>query len=79
MSRIHRISLGLAVAALAIPGTAFAQSGDSVDPSGTVAGTGSAGGGTLPFTGLNLALILMVAVGLLVLGLVLRNRGRSEA
>lgn len=78
MRKTRSVLLAIVVAALAVPSTAFAVSGDQTDPSGGVGGTGSADGGTLPFTGLNLAIIVLIAVGLMTIGLVLRRRARSE-
>lgn len=77
MKNIRRIFIALAgVAALALPATAFAgnpSTGDVLSVSGS---TGS--GGTLPFTGLNLAVVIGIGVGLLLLGLVLRRRTGNE-
>jgi len=77
MKNIRRIFIALAgVAALALPATAFAgnpSTGDVLSVSGS-----TGGGGTLPFTGLNLAVVIGIGVGLLLLGLVLRRRTGNE-
>lgn len=77
MKNIRRIFIALAgVAALALPATAFAgnpSTGDVLSVSGS-----TGGGGTLPFTGMNLAVVVGIGVGLLVLGLVLRRRTGNE-
>lgn len=78
MKNIRRISIALAgVAALALPATALAgnpSTGDVLSVSGS-----SGGGGSLPFTGLNLTVVAAIGIGLLVLGLVLRRRAGNQA
>jgi hypothetical protein len=77
MKTIRRILIALAgVAALALPATALAgnpSTGDVLSISGS-----TGGGGSLPFTGLNLAFIVAAGVGLLLLGFVLRRRTSNE-
>ncbi len=77
MKTIRRTLIALAgVAALALPATALAgnpSTGDVLSVSGT-----TGGGGSLPFTGMNLVFILAAGVGLLLLGIVLRRRTGDE-
>jgi hypothetical protein len=73
MKNIRRILIALAgVAALALPATALAgnpSTGDVLSVSGS-----TGGGGSLPFTGMNLAVVVAIGLGLLLLGFVLRRR-----
>jgi len=57
------------------PGTS-GSSGKSAGPLGAVA---SELGGQLPFTGLRLWMAVLMAIGLVAAGSVLRSRGRSPA
>lgn len=78
MKNLRRMLIVLAgVAALALPATAFAgnpSTGDVLSVSGSTGGTGS-----LPFTGMNLAVVVAIALGLLVLGFVLRRRTGDQS
>lgn len=78
MKNIRRILIALAgIAALALPATAFAgnpSTGDVLSVSGSTGGSGS-----LPFTGMNLAVVVAIALGLLLLGFVLRRRTREQS
>lgn len=77
MKNIRRIFIALAgVAALALPATALAgnpSTGDVLSVSGS-----TGGGGSLPFTGMNLAVVVGIGVGLLLLGFVLRRRSGDQ-
>jgi hypothetical protein len=77
MKNIRRILIALAgVAALALPATALAgnpSTGDVLSVSGS-----SGGGGSLPFTGMNLAVVVGIGIGLLILGFVLRRRTGNQ-
>ena len=79
MMRLRMIFTTLAIAALTAPAAALAA-----DPSigSTPAGSGAGGevtGGSLPFTGLNLGLILAGAAVLIATGLLLRRRASSAS
>lgn len=78
MKNIRRILIALAgVAALALPATALAgnpSTGDVLSVSGS-----AGGGGSLPFTGMNLAFVVAAGLGLLLLGFVLRRRTGDQA
>lgn len=70
---------------LFLVGTALAGSGSTTVGAygGTAAGTQGQVGGTttatgLPFTGTNVALIVLVALGLVVVGFVLRRRSAND-
>jgi hypothetical protein len=75
------ISFGV-LAMLVAPATAFAGDPSTGTAGGILSGGGSGGaggtGGTLPFTGLNLALILIAAFALVTTGIVLRRRSNSN-
>lgn len=77
MKNIRRIFIALAgVAALALPATALAgnpSTGDVLSVSGS-----TGGGGSLPFTGMNLAVVVGIGVGLLLLGFLLRRRSGDQ-
>ena len=86
MKRLALFATGL-LAALALPAVALAENMSSSVSDGTAAqdavssgvlGTSGDGGGgvsgTLPFTGLNLALIVAVGVALIATGFLLRRR-----
>jgi hypothetical protein len=77
MKNIRRILIALAgVAALALPATALAgnpSTGDVLSVSGS-----TGGGGSLPFTGMNLAVVVAIGLGLLLLGFVLRRRTGNQ-
>ena len=85
MKTIRRILVGLGlIATLVLPTAAFA--GNTSDTSGALgsSGSGSGGalsesGGALPFTGLNLALIILAGLALVVTGVLLRRRGSTES
>jgi hypothetical protein len=82
MRKLRSALIGLGTtAALAAPATAFAGVSDGgVSPSGgNLGASGSAGGGALPFTGMNLLLIVGLGIGLVLLGIMLRRRGHNEA
>ena len=59
------------VAMLALPAAAFAGDGYNT-PSGGVAGEQTGGGGTLPFTGSELLLYVVVGVAIIASGFALR-------
>jgi hypothetical protein len=71
-------------AMLVVPSVALA--GNTSDTSGVLgaSGSGSGGalsesGGALPFTGLNLALIIVAGLALVATGVLLRRRGSTES
>jgi hypothetical protein len=68
---------GLAFPALAAAGGSSTLSGYG-GPAGTVAGTVQKSG-TLPFTGLNLTVVLVVGLVLVGVGYFMRRRGRTSA
>jgi len=77
--RLRMILTTLAIAALTAPATALAAD-PSIGSTPAGAGTGAGGevtGGSLPFTGLNLGLILAGAAVLIATGLLLRRRASS--
>lgn len=83
MSRVKGFVL-LAVAALVAAPSAFAQTqGDGYDGSGGVLGSvggGSAGGGgSLPFTGLDLLFVILAGLALVTIGIVMRMRRAGSA
>ena len=91
-TRVKKIAIIVvtAAAALVLVGSALAQSGDqpyagkAAGVQATVVKTKTAGatasnGGTLPFTGLDLTLIVAGGVALLVAGVALRRAGRNRA
>ncbi|MEN3311638.1 MAG: hypothetical protein V7645_967 [Actinomycetota bacterium] len=47
--------------------------------SGVLSATGAIGGGTLPFTGFPLGIVVMIAVALIAVGMTMRRRGRTPA
>lgn len=79
-----RFYLGLGFAALAVPGVALAQ-----NPAGGVYGgeggnvqadvAGDAAGGSLPFTGLDLLVMVVAATLLIAAGLTMRRLVRAKA
>jgi hypothetical protein len=85
MKTIRRILVGLGlIATLVLPTAAFA--GNTSDTSGVLgsSGSGSGGalsesGGALPFTGLNLALIILAGLALVATGVLLRRRSATES
>jgi hypothetical protein len=81
MGMIRHISilLGLVVT-LVVPAVAFGGNQSSTpSDGGSAQGALSSGGeGSLPFTGLNLALIVLAGVALVATGLLLRRRARSN-
>jgi hypothetical protein len=79
MMRFRMILTTLAIAALTAPAAALAADPSNGEPP-PGAGGGAGGqvtGGSLPFTGLNLGLILAGAAMLIATGLLLRRRASS--
>jgi hypothetical protein len=77
----HRVLIPLLLlCTLVLPAVALA--GDRVSNTGgqAVGGTGGTGqaSAALPFTGLDLTLIILAGVALMIAGLVIRRRGRSS-
>lgn len=84
MGKVRRLLIGLGlVVILVLPSAALAGTNPS-DTSGVAGASGSGGalsesGGALPFTGVNLALIVVAGLALVATGLMLRRRGSSES
>jgi hypothetical protein len=82
MKIFRRILTGFGlIVTLALPSVALAANPSDGDVLGVSGGSGAAGtdGGALPFTGLNLVLIIAIALGLIVLGVVLRRRSAHQS
>jgi hypothetical protein len=84
MKRALRLVPLAVVALLAVPATALAGNASSSSTLGTSGGPsdpeGIAGSvQSLPFTGLNLALVIVVGLALVATGIFLRRRGSSAA
>jgi hypothetical protein len=85
MKTVRRLLIGLGlIATLVLPTAAFA--GNQSDTSGVLGASGSGSGGALsesgsalPFTGVNLALIIIAGLVLVGTGLLLRRRGSTES
>lgn len=77
MKRLLVFVSGVA-ATLAVPTVALAENMSSTPSKGTVAQQAVAGTGTLPFTGVNLALILIAGIALVATGVLLRRRSQSS-
>ncbi|MCL4289974.1 MAG: hypothetical protein KJ051_06825 [Thermoleophilia bacterium] len=80
MKRIRRTAIAsLATLALfVVPAVAFAANVSESDGTAGSAQGEVAGGGSLPFTGLNLTLIVIGALVLLATGVLLRRRGSQN-
>jgi hypothetical protein len=85
MGKLMALAVGLA-AALVAPALAVAQNpsssaGEGTEIQRTVASgvAGAQSGGSLPFTGLSLTLIVIVAVALVATGILLRRQSRAKA
>jgi hypothetical protein len=86
MKTVRRLLFGVGLlVTLVLPSVALAGTNPS-DTSGVLgsSGSGSGGalsesGGALPFTGLNLALIILAGFALVATGLLLRRRSSSES
>ena len=82
MRRVLVLVAGMA-AALALPAVAFAENMSSAPGDGTTAQDAVLSGevsssGSLPFTGLNLALIVVAGLALVATGLLLRRRSQDS-
>lgn len=76
---MKRIATLVAVLALIVPGSALAQGGSTCqayNPKLCTVSDGTTAGGTLPFTGVNVALLAIGGGGLLGAGLVVRRLSR---
>jgi hypothetical protein len=81
MTRLRFIFSTLVIGLLTLPATAFAGTdGTNYVQPGTLEGGGGVTeqAGSLPFTGLNLALILLAGAVLIATGLLLRRRAASS-
>ena len=83
MNRTRRIFIGLvALVALALPAAALAgnpSSGGVISDDAAGGLAGSTTSGALPFTGLDIAVVLGIGAALLVAGIFLRRRARHES
>ena len=74
---MRKITLFVAVALMSLALSAPAFGGDANEPSAAVTGTVS-DSGTLPFTGLELALMAAAGIGLVGTGIVVRRASRAN-
>ncbi len=77
MKRLIVFVSGVA-ATLAVPTVALAENMSSTPSKGTVAQQAVGGTGSLPFTGVNLALVLIAGLALVATGFMLRRRSQSS-
>jgi hypothetical protein len=77
MKRLLVLVSGIA-ATLAAPTVALAENMSSTRSKGAVAQQAVAGTGSLPFTGVNLALILIAGIALVATGVLLRRKSQSS-
>ncbi|MCC6223262.1 MAG: hypothetical protein IT201_07180 [Thermoleophilia bacterium] len=80
MKRMRRTAIAslATLVLLAVPAAAFAQNVSESDGTAGSAQGDVAGSGSLPFTGLDLTLIVIGALALLVTGVLLRRRGSTN-
>jgi hypothetical protein len=74
---LSAIVLGLTVAPAAMAGSGYVSGGGGAQGDVASGVGGASSGGNLPFTGLDLALIVIGGVALLATGVLLRRAGRS--